>query len=81
MIEKVIKKNIFPYDWFDSIEKFNCDFPSKKAFKNVLNSKISKNDWNHAYALFKSLSFTKFKEWHDLYLICDVYMLSDILNF
>ena len=30
MIKEIIKKNIFPYDWFDSETKFNEDFPSKK---------------------------------------------------
>lgn len=46
----LLRKGVFPYDWFDSLEKLNFNkLPEKEAFYSALNgSDISDNDYMHA---------------------------------
>ena len=59
--------------------KFNEPFPLYECFTNKISKDISLKEYNEALTLFNKLDFKIFKDWHDLYLKCDVYMLADIL--
>ena len=68
-----MKKGVFPYDWFDSLEKLKfTSLPEKKEFYSILNKKdISDKEYEHAQKVWKAFNCKKFEEYHDLYLLCD----------
>jgi hypothetical protein len=79
------KKGFFPYDWFDTLEKF--DFPlselKREDFDNKMRlSKLTNEEWEYVLEFIKEMKLKTFKEYHDIYLKCDVYGLADvIINF
>jgi len=48
--ELLLRKGVFPYDWFNSLEKFNeTQLPSKEEFYSKLSdSDITDDDFEHA---------------------------------
>ena len=49
-IDLLLRKDIYPYDWMDSVEKFSySQLPPKEAFFSRLNgSNVSDEDYLHA---------------------------------
>ena len=76
------RKGVFPYDWFDSLEKLNeTSLPPKEAFYSKLNDEhISDEDYAHAQTVWKELNMKTMKEYHDLYLKTDVLLLADVFE-
>ena len=60
---------MFPYDWFDSIEKLNKEkLPDIKEFYSKLNDEnITEEDYRHAQNVWKKFNIKNMKEYHDLY--------------
>jgi len=81
-IDLLLKKGVFPYDWFDDQEKLKYDsLPEKKYFYSKLNkSDISDRDYEHAKKVWKEFNCKTFEDYHDLYLITDVLLLSDVFD-
>jgi len=54
----LLKKGVFPYDWFDSFEKVNeTKLPPKEKFYSKLNdSEISDSDYEHAQKVWNHLN-------------------------
>jgi len=48
--ELLVRKGVFPYDWFNSLERFNeTQLPSKEEFySNLSDSDITDDDFEHA---------------------------------
>ena len=71
---------MFPYDWFDSLEKLSDrNLPQKEAFYSKLNDRdITDKDFEHALKVCKHFKMTSFYEYHDLYLKTDVFLLADV---
>jgi len=75
-IELLVRKGVFPYDWFDSLEKpSERNLPPQESFYSKSNDcDITDKDFEHA------LKVTTFREYHDLYLKTDVVLLADVFE-
>ena len=80
--ELLTKKGVFPYDWFDDIEKLKYDrLPDKKEFYSKLNDEnISDKDYEHAQKVWIKFNIKNMREYHDLYLKTDVILLADVFE-
>lgn len=54
-IELMCRKGIYPYEWFDNVDKFNYDgLPSATQFYSKLNKKhVKTTDYIHACNVYK----------------------------
>ena len=75
----LLRKGVFPYDFFDSEDKFKLDhLPEKEEFFSTLSqSHISEEDYDHAKNIWETFNMKNFSEYHDLYLILDTVLLAD----
>ena len=78
----LLRKGVFPYDWFDSFEKLMyTELPEKKYFFNSLtNSHISDDDYLHAQKVWKEMEIKTFAEYVQLYMKIDILLLADIFE-
>jgi len=63
-IELLVRKGVFPYDWFDSQEKLSeRNLPPKESFYSKLNDcDITDKDFEHALKVWKHFKMTTFRE-------------------
>ena len=76
-------KGIYPYTYFDSLERFNetC-LPSKSAFYNDLEgSNISDDEYENAKRAWIHFDCKTFKDYTIAYLHMDVYLLTDVFEY
>ena len=80
--ELLLRKGVFPYDWFNSLEKFNeTQLPSKEEFYSKLSdSDITDDDFVHAQKVWEHFGMKMFREYHDLYLKTDILLLADVFE-
>ena len=78
----LLRKGIYPYEYMSSSDKFKeTKLPPKEAFHSNLNmSDISKYDYEHAQKVWKEFGTKNIKEYHDLYLKTDVFLLSNVFE-
>ena len=66
-------KGFFPYDHWDSFEKFKEGLPGKGKFYNTLtNRAISDKNYEHIFSILKALEMNTMKDYHDFCLKVDV---------
>ncbi|XP_026285709.2 uncharacterized protein LOC113211531 [Frankliniella occidentalis] len=78
----VTRKGVYPYSYFDCFEKFEetC-LPPIECFKNDLTGEnIKPEDYQHAVNVFQTFKLSSLREFHDLYLLTDVLLLSDCME-
>ncbi|XP_065653011.1 uncharacterized protein LOC136080322 [Hydra vulgaris] len=83
-LDLLLKKSIYPYDWVDSVDKFNeTQLPPKELFFSKLNDEdISDDDYSHAQNVWNEFNCKTFRDYHDLYNVSDVLLLADVfVNF
>ena len=77
-------KGQFPYKWFDSMEKLDWKLPRWEAWSNFSNdltqSNMSYKEYLQFLTVCKKFKIDTFREYHDLYLMRDVYMLADVFE-
>ncbi|GFV91503.1 uncharacterized protein TNCV_2384631 [Trichonephila clavipes] len=81
-IDLLLRKGVFPYDYFDSFEKCkdSC-LPPISRFYNKLNEEaISVEDYNHACKVFNEFHLNNLGEYCDLYVKTDVLLLTDLFD-
>ena len=78
--ELLIRKGVYPYDYVDCEEKLKeTQLPSKcKFYSQLTGENISDDDYTYAQTIWKTFKCETMKDYHDLYLNCDVYQLADI---
>lgn len=76
------RKGVFPYSWLDSIERFEeKELPPIEAFVSDLTGEgISEQDYVHAQNVYKTFNMETMGDYHDLYLMCDVLQLCDVVE-
>ena len=81
-LDLLIRKGVFPYDWFDSFDRLSAEhLPPKEAFHSVLNdTDITEEDYKHAQNVWKTFNMKTMRDYHDLYLESDVLLLSDVFE-
>lgn len=78
----ITQKGVYPYDYFDSIDRFNeTQLPDKKCFYSQLyKCDISDDDYIHAQKVWHEFNIHNLGEYHDIYLKTDVCLLADIFE-
>ena len=81
-LDLLLRKGVFPYDWFDSFDKLSNDqLPPEESFYSALNvSGISEEDYQHAQKVWETFKMKTIRDYHDLYLKSDVLLLSDVFE-
>ena len=76
------KKGIYPYDFMDSLEKFDkTELPNKEEFYSILNDEnISNEDYQHAKNVWVTFNLKSMGEYQDLYLKSDILLLFDVFE-
>ena len=80
--ELIKQKGFYPYEYMDSIEKFNdTEPPPRRAFFSKLTGRgISKKNYKHVLNVWHTFKMKTFKEYHELYNVIDVLLLADIFE-
>ena len=78
----MLRKGVFPYDWFDGFDKLNeTQLPPKDAFYSKLNDEyITEDNYQHAKKVWETFNMKTMREYHDLYLKSDVLLLADVFE-
>jgi len=77
----VCRKGVFPYEWFDSPEKFNAtELPSIEEFHSHLSGDCKPLEYQYAQLVWKTTKCKTFRDYHDLYLECDIRLLADVFE-
>ena len=76
------QKGFYPYEYMNTEEKFNdTKLPPREAFYSKLSGRgIKEKDYNHAWNVWKTFKMKTFKEYHELYNITDVLLLTDVFE-
>ena len=78
----LLRKDIYPYEYMDSWERFNeTSLPDKKAFYSELNIEdITDRDYAHAQKVFEEFKLKNLGDYHDLYVQSDTLLLEMCLK-
>ncbi|GFU04923.1 uncharacterized protein NPIL_388011 [Nephila pilipes] len=81
-IDLLLRKGVFPYDYFDSFEKCkdSCLPPISKFYNELNEEAISVEDYNHACSVFNQFNLSNLGEYCDLYVKTDVLLLTDLFE-
>lgn len=79
-IKLLIRKGVYPYEWYDSFEKFNkpCIWAYDDFYSKLNGGNISKSDYEHYKNVIKILNLKTAGEYHDIYLTTDALLLADV---
>ena len=80
--ELVTKKGVFPYIWFDGVDKLeNSQPPSQADFINDLTQQHISNDlYQHMLDVWEHCDFNKFGEYMESYMELDVILLQCVVE-
>ena len=80
--ELLIRKGVYPYEYMDSWERLDeTDLPPiEKFYSSLSGSNISPEDYEHALNVWKTFKCKTLGDYHDLYLLTDVNLLSDVFE-
>ena len=80
--ELILRKDVYPYEYFDSMERFNeTRLPSiDKFYSKLSDESISQKDYEHAQTVWQESNCKTLGDYHDLYLKTDVLFLADVFQ-
>lgn len=81
ILDTCLQKNVYPYEWFDDIAKFERDsLPPPWAFRSILTKteKIDQEKYDFAQEVWDKFKFGKFRDYHTHYLKLDTLILADV---
>lgn len=90
-IDHILRKNIFPYKFFDSsarlstpISEFLSIFEANSENLKYFSERVTIEDLEQSYPdtkhVIETFGCTSAKDYHDLYLCCDVMQLADVFD-
>ena len=63
------------------VEKFKGEFPSKeKCYSSLTGKNISEKEYEHALNVWNKFEMKMMKDYHNLYLQCDILLLADVFE-
>ena len=81
VLDLVNQKVFYPYEYMTDFEKFKKQLPSKEKFYSSLTGqKISDKEYEHDLKVWKKFEMKMMKDYHDLYLRCDVLLSADVFK-
>lgn len=91
MSDHILRKNIFPYRFFTSPERLNTDIdaflsiflPNEenlKYFSERVTVEDLRNGWEDTRRVMKKFHCKTARDYHNLYLCCDVMQLADVFS-
>ena len=81
VIDLVKQKGFYPDEYLSDFEKFKKELPSKEKFYSSLTDrKISDKEFEDVLNIWKKFERKAMKDYHDLYLKCDVSFLADLFK-
>ena len=81
-LDLMSQKGVYPYNFMDSFEKFNqTELPTKEQFYSILNDQhITNDEYGHAKKVWKTFTIKTMGEYHDLYLVSDMLLLTNVFE-
>ena len=81
-LDLMSQKGVYPDNFMDNFEKFNqMELPTKNKFYSILNDQhITDDEYDHAKKVWKTFNIKTMGEYHDLYLMSDVLLLTDVFE-
>ena len=80
-LDLVVRKGVYPYDYMDSLDKFNEKLPTKENVFSIMNNEhITDQDYEHAKTVWKVFKLQTMGEHHNLYMKSDVLLLADVFE-
>ena len=81
-VELLKQKGFYPYEYMDSVEKFNeTNPPPQKGFNSKLTGKgISNKNYNRVLNVWNTFNMKIMKDYHELYNVSDVLILTDVFE-
>ena len=78
----LLRKGDYPYEYMDSWNKFNDDQASiiNNFYCELTMENITNSDYRHAQRVLKMFNNKNLGDYHDLYVQCDVLLLSDVFQ-
>ena len=81
VLDLVKKKGFYPFEYMTDFEKFKEKLPSKEKFYSSLTwKKINDKEYDHVLKVWNKFKMQTMKDYHDLYLKCDVLLLADVFE-
>ena len=81
VLNLVKQKGFYPYECMSDFEKFKEQLPSEEKFYSSLaGKKISDKDYEHVLKVWNKFEINSMKDYHDLYLKCNVLLLADVFE-
>ena len=81
-LDLLTEKGVYPYDYMNSFDKFNeSQLPNIEDFYSQLYEEgITDTQHTRAKVIWDNFNIKNLGEYHDLYLMTDVYLLSDVFE-
>jgi hypothetical protein len=78
----LLRKGVYPYDYMDHADKFKeTVLPPREAFfSRLTQEECSEENYKHAQKVWDTFGCKSVKDYHDMYLKCDVLQLADIFE-
>ena len=80
VLDLVKQNRFYPYEYMSDFEKFKEQLPRKERFYSSLTGKkISDKEYEYV-KVWNKFEMKTMKDYHDLYLKCDVLLLADVFE-
>ena len=81
VLDLVKQKVFYPYENMSNFEKFKEKLPSKKKVsRSLTGKKTSDKEYGNVLIVWNKFEMTMMKDYHDLYLKCDIILLADVFE-
>ena len=73
VLNLVMQKGFYPYEYMNDFEKFKETLPSKEMFYiSLAGKKTSDKGYEHVLMVWDTFEMKAMKDYHELYLKCDI---------
>ena len=81
-LDLLTDKGVYPYDYFDTFDKFRLKqlSPKAKFYSRLTESNINNDEYERAKRIWEHFGIKNLGQYHDLYLQTDVLLLTDVFE-